>query len=189
VDGGRMVAQGYWYEADWKYTSPFIDLAGKSGKLTIAAMPWAVNTDGPFLGIDGFSGALTLLCNNIGQRVYRWSIAGDGSRCRLLSLCNSFNMASQEVGLGDVWLDTSAPPAGAAMLDCNYWGKKTGPLPNVSNKKTGAEPSDDFVRECLRPLRDVRIEPLTARLGNVTDLKILRVSITGAGGNLVEIRR
>ena len=189
VNAGRIVAQGYWYEADWKYTAPFIDLAHKSGTLTIAAMPWAVNTDGPFVSTDGFSGTATLLCNNIGQRIYRWNISGDGSRCRFLSLCNSFNMASRDLDSADAWDDESAPAAQTAMLNCNYWGNKTGRLANVSNKKTGAEPDDAFIRECLAPLRGLRLDPLTPRKPEVTDLKLIRVIVTGAGGTLVHLRR
>jgi hypothetical protein len=189
TDGGQLIAQGYWYESDWKYSGPFVDLAGKSGTLTVAAMPWAVNMDRPFYGTDGFSGTFAFLCNNVGQRIYRWNLAGDGSHSSILSLCNSFNEAKTDLVADDVWVDQSSPTAKAGMLNCNYWGKKTSQVPNVWEKKIGAEPNDDFIREGLKPLRDVQIAPLTRKPAGVTDVKLIRVTINGAGGKLVEIRR
>ncbi len=189
ADHGRLVAEGYWYESDWKYPSAFVDLAGKSGALTIAAMPWAVNTDNSFLSVSGFAGRFAFLCNNVGQRIYRLNVAGDGSRCRFLSVCNSFNMAKQAVGAADVWADDSSPNGSAALLNCNYWGDKTGQIQNVSDKKPGGEPDDQFIRNALEQLRAVQIQPLTARAPGLTDVKLIRVRITGAGGKLVDIRR
>jgi hypothetical protein len=62
-------------------------------------------------------------------------------------------------------------------------------LLSVSAKWVGAGPSGAFLRDCLQGLREMRLEPLTARCDGVTDVKYTRLCVTGAGGNLVEIRR
>ncbi|HEY5914905.1 MAG TPA: glycosyl hydrolase family 28-related protein [Verrucomicrobiae bacterium] len=189
TEGGRLVAEAYWYESDWEYPSPFVDLAGRSGVLTVAAMPWAVNTRNALLSLAGFSGTFAFLANNIGQQIYRLDVAGEGANCRFLCLCNSFNMAKADVTAENVWADSSKPAAQAALANCNYWGDKTGQIPNIHAKQVGAEPDESFIRNSLRQLRSVRIEPLTNRPAGVTDVQITRLRVAGAGGKLVQIRR
>jgi hypothetical protein len=164
------------------------DACQLSGALTIAAMPWAINTDGPFIDVNGFKGILAVLSNNIGQQIYKWSMTGDGSQATVLNMCNSYNMADTVIPWTSVWSDQTSPAARAAMFNCNYWGNATGRLANVADKQVSAQPDDQFLRDCLAQLRAVRVDSLAELPAGVTDLSMIRVLVTGAGGNLVTLR-
>jgi len=120
-------------------------------------------------------------------------IEGDGSNTKVLALGNMFwNIGSTPASVGEVWRDTSSPPAQAALLSCNQNGAYIGfaTLPNVTNKAVNTDASDAAILEGLKVLRAARIDPPNARPPNVTDVKMFRVSVgTGKDKTTVEIRR
>ena len=123
----------------------------------------------------------------------RLDIEGDGSNTKVLALGNMFwNIGSTPASVGEVWRDTSSPPAQAALLSCNQNGAYIGfaTLPNVTNKAVNTDASDAAILEGLKVLRAARIDPPNARPPNVTDVKMFRVSVgTGKDKTTVEIRR
>jgi len=189
TNGGQLLFCGYRSEnAQLGLTT--LDTAS-SGRLTWACNNDAVDkyTDTPFR-IRGFNGTVCAVANSMwpnGDAVPMFDISGDGSHCRVLSMCNFLGGGRDpNVSIDHLWKDTSNPPAQAATTHCQgifsawHWHD----VANVTRQVRDVQPDSQFIRDCLQQLRALRLEPPTNRKESVTDIKIIRVSIdVGTGRN------
>ncbi len=177
-DGGKLVGEAFWYEGDWDYAAPLLDLpATASGQISAAAIAWhmdaarqAVPT--PMVAVNGFHGLCSIVGSNLDDRNNAYvRLAGDGSKAAVFFAGTEFVNGGNAVKLADFWDDKSVLNAGAVLLGCNG---NTSVL-----KDPNAMPSADFVRRGLAQLRAVRIGLPTDMPKGVTDVKLFRVQITG----------
>lgn len=190
VDGGQLIVIGQTSEVPRPATS--LNLTS-SGALTLAAYRFAVTPSPlPLAMLDGFRGSATFLANDFlngyaaNDDSILFRLAGDGRDCRVLNACNALTSPSNAT-IERSWEDTSNPPASAALLSCEGGGvnlPKTS-LPNVVNKVVGAPVDPQFVRDSLAQLRALRIEPPIARAPGVTDVKLIRVIMSGGADSTV----
>ncbi len=187
TDGGRVTAEAFWYEGEWEYAAALLDLSAESsGEISIAAASWHVFSPlKPLVSIDGFAGAATVVASTLDHRKSGFvRIAGDGANASLFTAANSFVNGGDVASPADTWVDQSKPAASAVRL--NSGG------PSITNKVAGAQPTDAQIIKSLASLRRTRIEPPTHRPGEVTDLKLFRVTVVAGHGRdalRVESRR
>ena len=130
-DGGVLLAEAVWYEAG---PDPLHFDLDSSGSLTVANLVFGVKRDAviPLARIRGHRGSFNFLTSALAggsgtAPVLRLDIEGDGSNTKVLALGNMFwNIGSTPASVGEVWRDTSSPPAQAALFSsnqngCAYW--------------------------------------------------------------------
>jgi len=199
VSGGELLAGPAWYEGTWPDAKKFN--LQSSGSLTVFGLQLASYKDptNPMVQVHGHRGTFTMLSSPLsggdGPGVaHEFLLDGAGDGLQMLSMGNMVWASAAVPGGEDyVWLDRTSPPAQAALLQCALNGSPNAQgfadLGNVTNQTKGVEPTDAFLRDALRMLRNARIEPPNARSAGVTDLKIFRVQSSTDGAPAVELRR
>ena len=182
TDGGRLVGEAFWYEGNWNAPAGLIELpANTSGQVSAALLQWSLDADKqahqhPLVSAHGFHGALTIA----GSTLYSNPLAaiqadGDGTNTSLLCAGTIFTNEAK----GGGWDDRSTPDAQAICFGCNN--------KNCVKKEAQAMPDADAIRRGLTQLRTVRINLPTDLPTGVTNVKLIRVQITG-GDNKDGIR-
>ena len=181
TEGGKLVGEAFWYEADWDYAAALLNLSPPtSGTISAAAIWWHMDSKRqplpmPMVLMDGFNGLCTIVGSNLDDRNNAYlQLKGDGAKAALLCAGTSFSNGGNSPKIEDAWVDQTAPAAQAVRLGCGG--------PNVVSKVPNAMPDAAFVRRALEQLRAVRIDlPMDLPKG-VTDVKLFRVQITGGDG-------
>src|SRR5262249_30868611 len=109
-----------------------------------------------------------------------FSFAGDGSQTNVFSYGNY-----QQGGVTPsiVAAEDTTNPGGqiSQLFGLNLYGNYL--LPNITNKVVGSEPSSAFVLNQLALIRTIDTSQSIAEPAGVTDVKLLRVSVSGGGMN------
>ena len=137
----------------------------------------------PTFSMDGFKGRFNYLLNAQGAlstaAPTNWfDLRRDGSGMNALVALNDFTVSDA----GSIFRDTTSP-SGNNSFTLNY------PSTEITQKQTGLEPTDAFLRNQLALLRTVKIAPPITLPAGLTDVKIYRVTaLPSRGGTGVEIR-
>ncbi len=187
VDGGRITAEGMWYEGYQNVlTDGLIDLENCTGKLSLACMAWYLdsNCHEPIIHTNNFSGNLTLVLNHLNQIEWSKSVMeGSGTGANLLSAYNDWGQSAPMGGTADsVWQDLTSPDANAAFYRNNAT-TNLHYLDDVVDKVHNKLPDSTVLLNDLTQLRAVRADPPMDMAAGVTDVKLFRVSIWGAQRN------
>jgi hypothetical protein len=179
--GAALVATAYWYEGDWNYVAPLLDLPStSSGSLVLATMSWATQDPFPIVRTNNFRGSLAILGTDLRTNASTtMSFTGSGSQTDILTASSSFPGNVDATALSV--MDRTDPP-GAISLIANY-----GTLPAMTNKVIGAHPSPEFVKKQIGVIRNIQTNPAVERPAGATDVKLLRVLI-GAGDNRAAVK-
>ncbi len=176
--GGQLTATAVWYEGDWAYVAPLIDLTSAStGQLAIASHLISAILPLPLLATNGFAGRFSFVGNYLDHRASSFlRFGGNGQNARVFSACNTYPLLQDPDAatktIEQLWLDQTSPAGSIVQLNSNGW-------PNITNKIVGAVPAAGFVEEQLALLRQMRIDAPTDRPSGVTDVKLLRVRVGG----------
>lgn len=200
--GGELVAVAVWYEGNWMPTTR-IDLHS-SGSLTLASMLFATpaSLEQPLFKVREHSGNFALVASSMSGAgpvpSHRFELSG--KNVNVLSLGNSSRVTgSHPVAARSIWVDRTQAPAQSGLFHNHQYGDFDKPYGTVTknfaftedewrNKQEIAEAA--FVREALRPLRNLRIEPAHRRAQGVTSVQLHRVLIqVGAGRTALALRR
>jgi hypothetical protein len=180
----ELVVTGVWYEGDWAYQAPLIDLGPQSsGSVTLAASLMSATMPAlPIVRTQGFSGSLTLLDVWLDHRnSTHLDFLGDGTHTRVLGFGNDYPMFSDPAKAtktaDQLWVDTTNP--GGQISQFGVPG-----MPDYTNRVLGPAPDAQFLRDALLPLRARRIEQPAERIAGVTDVKLFRVIAT-SGANQI----
>ena len=178
TNGGKLVGEAFWYEGDWDYAAPLLELsAASSGTVSAAAVWWHMGGEKqPMVGLDSFQGLASIVGSNLDVRkTATIELKGDGAKAELFCAGTAFvNYGGGGLKLEDAWVDRTAPPAMAVRL--GY-----GPANSVK-QVLNTVPEAAFVRRALAQLRAVRIDLPTDLPPGVTDVKFFRVQISGGDG-------
>lgn len=186
--GGRLIATGIWYEGDWAYEAPLVDLgADCSGALTIVSQLMSARLESmPLMRTSGFAGSLNVLASSLDHRAStHLDFTGDGHATRVLGIGNVFPMYEDPQAatktIAQLWNDTTSPAGQAAHIGSGF--------PPCSGRTIGAMPGRDFLLAQLAQLRALRVEPATDRAPGVTDVKLIRVQVSaGDASTAIAIR-
>jgi hypothetical protein len=181
--GGTLVATAYWYEGDWNYVAPLLDLPStSSGSLVLASMFWATQNPFPIVRTDNFRGSLAILGTALKTDASpTMSFTGSGSQTDILTASSSFPGNVDATALGV--MDRTDPPGTIALIT----NSGAGTPPAMTNKVIGAHPSPAFVKKQLSAIRNIQTNPAIGGPAGVTDVKLLRVLI-GAGDNRAAVK-
>ena len=96
--GGILVGTAYWYEGDWNYLAPLLDLPStSSGSLVLATMFWATQDPFPIVRTSNFKGSLAILGTALNTNASTtMSFTGSGSQTDILT-ASSMAIASAVV--------------------------------------------------------------------------------------------
>ncbi len=209
--GGRALVTGFYIETQGAATTQAIKL-DDTGALTLAGVrfSYTANLVNPSVLIDGFRGDLAFVANFFygvetpDRSPSQWfSIRGDGAGLNALVAGNMFwgNYPEPDGGFLSsdfVWRDVTAPAADAAFLLNNLNGGNNAAfssgygfdyLDHVYRGETNAQPSDTFVADRLKLLREARIESPAPRNPVVSDVRLHRVFASTQGGRSAMIIR
>ena len=190
-NAGALLATSYWYEADWPYVASLIDLPStSSGSLSLASMYWSANSQYPTVRAQSFPGTLTILNSALNPWLSTspfMSLTGDGSQTNILS---AGNFLATSVDAGALAAADQTNPLGqiSQIINSNAGipaGKSD--LPAITNDVVGAQPAPAFVENQLALLRTIDTTAAVAEPAGVTDVKLLRVSVSG-GDNRVGVK-
>jgi Pectate lyase superfamily protein len=175
--GGTLVATAYWYEGDWNYVAPLLDLPStSSGSLVLATMVWATQDPFPIVRTNNFKGSLAILGTDLNTNASpTMSFTGSGSQTDILTASSSFD----DTALGD--MDRTDPPGAIALIT------NSGTLPAMTNGVFGPHPSPAFVKKQIGVIRNIQTNPAVEGPAGATDVKLLRVWIT-AGDNRAAVK-
>lgn len=176
ADGGKLVGEAFWYEGDWDYAAPLLDLPATSrGQLSAAAIWWHMDSaKQPMVSVDGFNGLCTIVGSSLDNRKNAYmQLKGDGTKARIFSAGNTFVNGGNAPKAEDVWVDQTKPDALATLLNSGSANML---------KKTPGLPDATFVRRSLAQLRAVRIDLPADLPKGVTDVRLFRVSVNGGDG-------
>ena len=174
--GGRLVATAIWYEGDWAYPAPWLDLDATSrGSLALVTGSIHVATsDFPLIRTTGFSGTLSLIANGLDHRPStRLDITGNGSATRVLGLGNDYSAEATKT-IAQIWNDTTSPPGQVASLG--------GGFPNYSNRTLNRVPATADIAAGLAPVRAINLDPVVPTGSGITQVSLLRISAQGGTG-------
>ena len=184
--GAALVATAYWYEGDWAYAAPLIDLAStSSGSLALSSMSFASQDPYPMIRTQDFSGKLTLLGSNLNAVLATscsqvMSFNAIGTTANIFGAGNSLPSAVPVNSLSGI--DQTNPQGSVSLITTGY-----SYFPPMTNKTIGAEPAANFVENQLQLMRNLNTTPAVVGPSNVTDVKLFRV-IIGGGDNGTAVR-
>jgi Pectate lyase superfamily protein/FG-GAP-like repeat len=185
-NGGALVATAVWYEGEWNYQAPLVDLTSQSsGSLTLATlMISATMPTLPVIRTSGFNGNFALLTSNIDHRnSTHLDFTGDGSKTKVFGALNMYALLTdpnKNKPISEIWNDTTAPAGQVSHIASEY--------SSYTNKVIGAQPSAAFVQDQIARLRGINTEPANNRAPGVTDVKLMRVILNaGAGTTALQI--
>jgi hypothetical protein len=170
TNGGNLLARDTWYESG--SVGSYLKLSN-SGTVTfdgcITATP--ASSTVPQFSVNNFNGNLTFIGNSIAQKVV---VTGNGSKTNILSMGN---------GTGNKqYLSDSTSPAATIksvsnrVLDPHQTMSSGGSYPAKDIGKV----DEPYLEKMLKQTRNVHYEELTSLPADITDLRLWRVTITGA---------
>ena len=183
--GGRFVSEAVWYEGDWAYPTPLIDLdSTMSGALTVTTHSLhATMPNFAMMETNGFAGEFTLVGTYYNQlnTVYL-TTTGSGSSLGMLGVGNQYPLQNDPNEFtktaAQLWPDSTSPEGQVANLTSVSSSGSTSV--SYTDRVVDARPTAAFVRTQLAQLRGVRTEPPTDRSAGVTDVKLIRLIISSA---------
>jgi hypothetical protein len=184
---GALLASAYWYEGDWPYAAPLLDLPStSSGTLSLSSMFWTANSPYPTVQAQSFPGTLTILnsaLNPYPSTSPFISITGDGSQTNILSAGN--DLASNVDAVALTAADQTNPPGQISqIINSNAVGTV---LPAITNEVVAAQPTPAFLESQLALQRTIDTTAAVAEPIGATDVKLLRVFVS-AGDNRVGVK-